>query len=698
MAEDDLELRAKLRVTQEGEGELRRVRGELEQTGEAAEHAQHQMGFLEHSLSNFAAIELGEVVEKVKELGREFLSAADDAQSADLAVGSLIAAAQGTEWGQARQEAAGLREELDGIGIDAHQSAASVSQAFQQMLEITGATERGVRQATTATEELSKIASLLGDNVADSAGEFAMMEEGVVRTRGHLFHLLNTTGIFGDNVKKAAAGWQALTDEERSRRLTYAMDQLSQSADKAEPTFAQLRQSASDIVEQFAEGLGMPLLDAINPEFKRFVSELKQGIPVIEDFGREMSVDVQRWVHEAADEVQQGFEYLKAHGKEIHDEIVSAVDTVKRVVEWVLDHKEELALAFGAKTAIGVAGGLARGAAEGPLGKGVELFVEGAKKVYAMGAAQGATGAFTSEAVPGVATVGNALAGGAVGGVAALGAVGAAIGGIVAAGYQLSELFEDTSKDTRQTFDAVRAGMKDMASENTEWTDVEVAAFDRMRANLLESAQYLGEDVGAAVQFSDALQKSHAAHVANMKSAEDLAGLASAFEVLALSSQYAAEDAKTAGEQAAAAKEGAHVDEVAAQDVGLFTSTFEALMAGHDTAAAQYSAHILASSKNLFASFLASAQMSDEGFEALAKAVEAGGAEFKDQAQAIRDLIGSKEHQKMQVHFNMPGAKIAIQQDFRDQDPDNVAIVFQRDLVRAAVNRLGSAFTVPFGT
>lgn len=676
---DELELRAKLRLTDESGDALKRAKGDLNETSHAAEDAQQHMGMLEHTLSNFAAIEIGELVHGVRELASEFLHAADQGAAADQAVAALVATAQGRGWADAHQDAEKLGDELDEIAISAHQAGPAVAEAFQTMLEISGATEEGVESATDQVQRLSQVATMLGKDVGSISKEFSMMEEGVVRTKGQLFHVLNASGIFGDNVKKAGAAWAQLTEEERLKRLNYALEQMSSQAAEATPTFAQLRTSVSDIFEVMSEKLGEPFLHALVPEMSKFSEELRAGLPAIEEFGKEMSVDVAKWVHEAAEAVQEGFDYLHTHGKEIHDTIVSAVETVKSVVEFVLDHKEALALAFGAKAGIGLAGGLLKTGSESGLGKAA---VGAGQAIFAAGSAGG----------------GIAGAGGAVAGATALGAVGAAAGAWLLAGEQLGKLFNETANDTRQTFDAVHAGMRDMASENTEWTDVETSAFERMRANLLESAQYLGEDVGAAAAFSDALERSHKAHVANMKVAEDLASMSRSFETIALANQFAFEDAKTAGEQAAAEKEQAAFDTgTGATIVDQFSSVFEALMASHDQGAQQYVAHLLGSSKNLFASFLQSAHMSDEGFAALAQALEAGGDQFADQAKAIRDLIGNKEHQKMNVHFSMPGAKVEIKQDFRDQDPDNVAIVLKRDLVNAAVNRIGSGFSMPFG-
>jgi hypothetical protein len=676
---EDLELRAKLRITDESGDAVRRLKGDLNETGHAADEAQQHMGVLEHTLSNFAAIEIGELVHGVRELASEFLHAADQGAAADQAVAALIATAQGRGWADAHVDAEKLGDELDEIAISAHQAGPAVAEAFQTMLEITGATEGGVERASDQVKQLSQIATMLGKNVGDISKEFSMMEEGVIRTKGQLFHVLGASGIFGDNTKKAAAGWAQLTEEERLNRLNYALEQMSSKAADATPTFAQLRTSVAGIFEVMSEKLGEPFLHALVPEMSKFSEELRAGLPAIEEFGKEMSVDVAKWVHEAAEAVQEGFDYLHTHGKEIHDTIVSAVETAKSVVEFIIAHKEAIALAFGAKAGIGIAGGLLKTGSESGIGKAA---IGAGQAVFAAGAAGG----------------GIAGAGGAVAGATALGAVGAALGAWVLAGEQLGKLFSESAADTRQTFDAVRQGMQSMASENTEWSDVEVSAFERMRANLLESAQYLGEDVGAAAQFADAMERSHKAHVANMKVAADLQSMAGSFEVLAMSAQFAIEDAKNAAEMAAAEKDQATFEGGTGQMiVDQFSSGFEALMAAHDTGAQQYVAHLLGSSKNLFASFLTSAHMSDEGFAALANALEAGGEQFADQAKAIRDLIGNKEHQKMNVHFSMPGAKIDIKQDFRDQDPDNIAIVLKRDLVNAAVNRIGSGFSMPFG-
>jgi hypothetical protein len=64
--------------------------------------------------------------------------------------------------------------------------------------------------------------------------------------------------------------------------------------------------------------------------------------------------------------------------------------------------------------------------------------------------------------------------------------------------------------------------------------------------------------------------------------------------------------------------------------------------------------------------------------------------------QEVRDLGKTPPNGKPPAPVNdFRGSKFEIQQDFRDQDPDRVAAIFQKDIERAVVNR--SMSTRAFG-
>lgn len=91
----------------------------------------------------------------------------------------------------------------------------------------------------------------------------------------------------------------------------------------------------------------------------------------------------------------------------------------------------------------------------------------------------------------------------------------------------------------------------------------------------------------------------------------------------------------------------------------------------------------------------------DAGMDALIKTVsekspEVGRA-FKEaltrmQGGGIRDIAG-----RGALNFNMHNTQIHIKQDFRNEDPDRIALIMRRDLVKTSVARVQSRATSPFG-
>ena len=97
--------------------------------------------------------------------------------------------------------------------------------------------------------------------------------------------------------------------------------------------------------------------------------------------------------------------------------------------------------------------------------------------------------------------------------------------------------------------------------------------------------------------------------------------------------------------------------------------------------------------------------MTGEGFDALIKTLEVMSPELAAKLKGAREAMGlpppgvttPTDHKPPAPVVNMPGAHITIKQDFRDQDPDRVALVFQRDLMRAATATRQSKLAGVFG-
>jgi len=135
--------------------------------------------------------------------------------------------------------------------------------------------------------------------------------------------------------------------------------------------------------------------------------------------------------------------------------------------------------------------------------------------------------------------------------------------------------------------------------------------------------------------------------------------------------------------------------------VGVIAQGFTGAMSAGNTGAMQYIANLLARSKDLQAAFLASGDLTAEGFNALADLVGKQAEDFKADLKAKggeKPAPGAKPAAvpaSSGVHMS-GGQTFNVKQDFRDQDPDRVAVVFKRDIARLAVAPGSSPQRLPF--
>lgn len=125
-----------------------------------------------------------------------------------------------------------------------------------------------------------------------------------------------------------------------------------------------------------------------------------------------------------------------------------------------------------------------------------------------------------------------------------------------------------------------------------------------------------------------------------------------------------------------------------------FANLYSIAAKSHNEAAQQYAINLLKGNKNLQDALLKAGVDIEGGLMDVARKV--GNADFsKAAAQAVKDKAGTGAV-KPQITFN--GATFNIKQDFRDQDPDRVAVVFRSDIMKAAQYRTSSGLSQPFGT
>lgn len=635
----------------------------------ATEQTNEGMGFIGQTMSTMAAVHLPALIGKVYEFSTSLLDASRAADSADQALGGFISVVQDRPFAQARAEAEQLTDTIENMAIKIGQPVGEVKGAFMSLIELTGASEEGVASATAQIEDMTVIANVLGKNTQQIAQEFGFMRDGMVRTRGAMFQLLQTTGIFGDDATKASQNWMKITEKERVERLNYALGAVTQNLKEAAPTFDDLVNTVTNIKEVTLERFGQPIMAALKPELLRFADTLKDNTELIQEYAEMIAHDAAQWVEQGAAAIQEGFEWLKDHHEEIKAAVVDAFTFAKQVVEFILEHKEALAIAFGAKMALpAVQAGVQVGRAA----------VAGGQAIYGVGAAGTGT----------LGMAGGAGLTGVAGGAAALGAFSAALIGVGLAADQglrlMGELEDAHTSDARarlQALQKIEEGTDNFGAS----ADKMVEYIDKLDEALVLSAHDVGMTVNQLHEYTASLK---AQAEANAQTGEQMR-LSTAL-------------AKKAFEgEAAGLFDPAQIEEfttIAAEGVVMH---FQQAMQIEDEATKMYIARQLLGSRELQRAFIQAADMTDEGYKALLESVVKGGGAMSKFAEQLRGIVGEPggkiEAPKFNMNFN-GGQTFKINQEFRDADPDRVAMVFRRDVLAAAERRVMSNYSSPFGT
>jgi len=653
------EVKARLKVEDGGSASvLDRIKAGFLGAGNAADDAGEKASSFGEQVAAIAIGEkIGELADRFWELGRSVGEAAIEGQKGDKAIAGLIATAQGSEWGSAITAAQALGDELDEIGNRANQNKDDVADAFQTMVEISGATQGGIAKAKEQTEGLARIANTLGKNTADIAREFAFMGEGVLKTKGQLFQLLQGTGIFGEKTKDAASYWAKMTDENRAEQLSYGLEKVADKLGESEPVIGDYLTTIDNLFGMAKEKLGEPIINEMKPALEDLIGNLKKAMPAIEKFGVMLGKEMGDWVEKATEQVEQGFEYLQTHSEEIKNAIVEGYTKAKEVVSWILDHKEEIAIAFGVKTAMPA---LKAGASAAST-----LLDVSAKGIGPLAGTGGGLGA----------------------GAAALGAFGLAVAAFALAVDQWQDLMGQSKggiSDAAQNQSARKDYFEKMAKSPAmgESSAGDIKEFERIRAAYVKQAEEMGENSRAAGELAD---KAWAAH----KTVREM--VAPVEEASKMFDNFA--KARSAGmipdEQSIATADAL---------IGQVGASFTKAMAAQNTGAAQYIANLLGKSESLQGAFLASANLTSEGFEALASMVESQSSEFAEllRGRAAEGKKGAATPAAPKVVMT-GGQVFKIQQDFRDQDPDRVAIMFEKGIGQAIERKLVAGASV-FGT
>jgi hypothetical protein len=607
-----------------------------------------------HQLAGVLGVSVSSVVERVRGMGAAFVDAGSSAETGDHAIAAMMMSASGYSAGVAIDAAQELGGELDRIAVSAGVAGAAVEDALQVMIERGDASAAGIQRATEDVEKLATISGKLGKNTGAIAGEYALMLEGQLRVKGQLFQLLQGTGTFGDNAKKAAEGWALMTEGQRAEVLERGLDKLSSKMKAMPPTFAQASASFDNMVRLAKEDVGQPIVEELTPALRDLAKDFQEFRPDIAELGRLLAKEVGGGVREGGKAMKEALAWIRENKGALVADMKGAAVAVKDAFAFVLAHKEEIAVAFGVKA-------LAGSGAISAIGKG--------------GKAVGQAAAWATNLDGGTVLGKQTGSAGAI--VAAAGAISIWTYNVEQGTVALKEYNEH-----RKLKSGGEGGMKGLG-ELAGRGDVEgVRNVTRVMRELDEAAgRSSGEMNGFYRSMNDVAEMSRRVR-----------------EISSDSDKKKVDDARRAAldiDAMSGFKNKEFQDQMAAGanfQVQTLLAAYNVAMKGGDQGMALLAAQALASGQVVGQAFLKTNADVQGGLEAMAELLLSSGSQFAGFAQSLKGKAAGPA-----APIFMPGAKITVNQDFRNKDPDAVAIAFKRDIARAAERRSGARYSGVFG-
>lgn len=659
------EIRAELRLDDLASSTLSKLQGGFGKVNTAVGNATRgMMDFVKQTAAVAIGVNLTDIFGSIRDMST---SAFHEAVRADEQMKTLsrtmagLSATRGKDLLAFRREASQVHGELSKISREAHVSREALIDAFTKA----GANTRKTGTELTALiEKSAKASRVLGVPVQEVVQGYMELEKNVVSANNPIIAMVKQTNMLRGHSERIAQKFQFMGRWGKERLANKALDAMAAKAKEIPLTFDEMNEQLKEMRMDTLRLVGEPMMNALRPMFEQFTGWLEENRTEIEAFAKATGEKAREWIEGAAKAAQEGFRYLQTHAEEIKRAITSAFDFAKKTFKWMIENK---GLVAGAVVGSQVAGPAAQGGA----------------------AAVKFSKAITEVARTGIPALGLAASGAAAGltGVAVtLGAFAAAVAGVMLAVDQFRRLMSETNEaqlDQEARFEALDRYAQDFR----EWDAKTIKAFDEMKAKIVRNAAQMGEDSRAA---GEAVERAYAQHKALVEATRGMQ-----------TGERIAEAIKFGGE------EGMTEDQLyeQAQMMSQASQTFTAGMldAGQasNKAAVDAGIKILAGSKNLQESLLRSGMLSAQELTDLADLIGDKLGEFSAKLREQADIAGkaAETTEKGAVPLNVfnGGQTFQIKQDFRDQDPDRIAFIFQRDLAAAAENRLQARTSLPFG-
>jgi hypothetical protein len=650
------EVKTKLTLDDAASTALHHIREGFADVGEKVKEVGHELVSMAKQAAAVAiGFQLSGMIDSFKELGHELVEGATHLENQKKELAGVISLAEKGDMSMEElgERAGQLNERFEMLGITAGVSKDSLVDMFEMMAS---RSTRGSAAAADMAEQMAIAARVLPGGADAMAAAWRDLESGIVRPKNALVMLMRQTGVAAGTSKQIAKGLSALfTAGKQEKAMQMAEQAISRMAEKMRhvpPTFEQVLTSLKGFREMFIETMGTPILRQIVPQFERLKQYLIGHREEIEKLAHTMGEKVGEWVSRAAEMIRDAFMYLQSHSQEIFEALEGGAKAIKDAVSFMVTHRQ-LLLGLAAANFVG-------GAVGGEGGKAAKL--AGSLPQIGTALGEGLKKALNQKTFG----VQMGLGGMALGAGAGIAAVAAWRGAF----EQAAVLEKESGLTTLQTMKHllhIGGGLSTASNRIMNFGSVlgrfaeDSANIDASGDDLEQLADKIGRLGRAAVAAGDmtqeALDKTMRATNERLETETKLRG--------------ALDQMRDSNVEAASGPLGS-ID-----PMHHYMEAFAAANEGHAKEAV-----------------LQAHRMSDAMRIAIAGPMGTiDDAIKKLQAYATGKTDG--EFKPPQINFGP--TTMNIKQDFRDQDPDRIAIVFRKDIAKNAASRVSARTATPFG-
>lgn len=526
------------------------------------------------------------------------------AQVKELAGTLTILDQKNNAWGDVKEYAGDLKNELEEIAIQLGTTDDAAVQMFTHVVE-RGA--RSVEEAKKLTGEMIIAGRALPGGAESIAQGFSMMQMGMTRARNPVVQLIAATHTMKGSAKEVAKELQKMPIEKQLEKAEEAIGKMSAKMRDVPMTMGQMKKSMGVVWGNLFEDAGETITKGMKPFVQRAYDLLLGNRDALTGVAKEFGDNVAKGLDFAFGVADELIKAIQANWGDIESAFKEMREVIEPVFKYIYENKGTFAKTFADLAVL--------------LIKAATWIMKAMATVYST-----------------------------------IGSVAKTIGKSGMLGEGLADFIGDEEREEQ------RKKMSSRVKEFGPGASMSPEEYNRLRQQYVATAEGTKKASTAGSDFDASYRRAMDDHLATMKSVEG-------------------------------ARDAALTD-----DASKYGKMFDIAAKANDQAAMIYVAKFLEGNTSLQNALIKAGPDVLKSFDQLKTVLgNLGEKELVDKLGGKKIDLGIAAKGGITQNFNGP---INVKQDFRDQDPDRVAMVFKEEMGRVGSNRLQSMFSTmgPMGT